>query len=198
MFWCSTLASYSLAFFLPRILAGMGFSNLKAQLLYCPPYVYAPIPVIGTALLADKLGQRALAVSINAVLVIIGTCLYSQIKENQAARYFGVFLAVGSANSNVALVVSWAQTAIRAQSKRGFTSAVVIAMGGVGGICSSLAFKNSEYLKGYPTGIYLTLASHAVLIFLCAGLRFWMHNQNKRAARGEIVIENCADFRYQA
>lgn len=196
MFWTTTLATYSLAYFLPRILYGMGFKNLEAQLLVCPPYIWTPIPAMATAWLADKKRQRALAICINAVVVIIGTCLYTQVKI-LGVRYFGIFLAVGAANSNVPLVVSWAQTAIRASSKRGFTSALVIAMGGVGGICASVAFIDKEAKDGYPTGVYLTLAAHAVMILGALGLKVWMHDQNRRADRGEVEIEGSSTFRYQ-
>jgi dipeptide/tripeptide permease len=174
----------------------MGFTNLQAQLLYCPPYLYAPIPAITTALIADRFHQRALAITINCVLVIIGTCLYTQI-DKLGVRYLGIFLAVGSANSNVPLIVSWSQTSIRSQSKRGFTSALVIAMGGLGGIIASVAFKNNEAPK-YPTGVYLTLATHTLMIILALSLKFWMHMKNKRADRGETIIEGNPKFRYQA
>lgn len=77
---------------------------------------------------------------------IVGTVLYSK-TTNTAARYIGTFLAVGGANGNVGLILSWAQCSIRQQSKRGFTSAIIVAMGGIGGILASTLFMDSEALQ---------------------------------------------------
>jgi len=147
MFGSSTLGSYSLAYFLPAILATMGFTNIQAQLLVAPPYVWAAIPALSTAYLADRVKNfRAGAITFNALCLIVGTCMYSQLdKTHKAARYAGIFLAIGGCNSNVPLIISWAQTSIRSQSKRGFTSALIVAWGGIGGILASVAFQQVSF-----------------------------------------------------
>jgi nitrate/nitrite transporter NarK len=178
----------------------MGFTNMQAQLLVAPPYVWAAIPALSTAFLADRVRNcRGVAVTINALCVIMGTAMYSQLPATQkAARYAGVFLALGGCNSNVPLVISWAQTSIRSQSKRGFTSALVVAWGGVGGIISSVAFQQKEAKQGYPTGVFLTIAMNAVVIVLCGVLNRWYAHQNKKADRGEVILEDDVHFRYQS
>lgn len=199
MFMCGTVASYSLAYFLPRILATMGFSNMMSQLLVVPPYVWCVFPAVSSALVADKVkGARAYAIVFNICCLIVGTAMYSHIDvKKKAARYAGIFLAIGGANSFLPLVVSWSQTAIRAQSKRGYASALIIAFGGVGGIIASVAFQEKEALKGYPSGIYLTLAMNAANVIAVVALRFWMKWKNRQADQGLCVIEGNPDFRYQ-
>ncbi|KAL1407931.1 hypothetical protein Q8F55_004727 [Vanrija albida] len=199
MFMCGTVASYSLAYFLPRILAEMGFSNMMSQLLVVPPYVWCLFPAVTSAYIADKVkGARSYAIVFNICCLIAGTAMYSQIsKTKQAARYAGVFLAIGGSNSFLPLVVSWSQTAIRAQSKRGYASALIIAFGGVGGIVASVAFQEKEAAKGFPSGIYLTLAMNAANVVAVIALRFWMKWKNSRADQGLCVIEGNPDFRYQ-
>ncbi|TXT04324.1 hypothetical protein VHUM_04211 [Vanrija humicola] len=199
MFMCGTVASYSLAYFLPAILATMGFSNMMSQLLVVPPYVWCLFPAVTSAVVADKVkGARAYVIVANVLCLIVGTAMYSQIPaSNKAGRYAGIFLAIGGANSFIPLVISWSQTAIRAQSKRGYASALIIAFGGVGGIVASVAFQQKEMAKGYPSGIYLTLALNAVNVIAVLGLRFWMVWKNKQADKGLCVIEGNPDFRYQ-
>lgn len=98
------------------------------------------------AYIADRVPNcRAWMMISGCIQSIVGTALYSKLgASNVAGRYVGTFLAVGGANGNVGLILSWAQCSIRMQSKRGFTSAIVVAMGGVGGILASVLFMDSE------------------------------------------------------
>lgn len=198
MFMSATVAAYSLAYFLPVILATMGFTNVQSMLLGTPTNVYAFIPALSTAYIADKVkNARAYVVMFNALFVIIGTCMYSQLPLSQkAARYAGVFLAVGGCNGNVPLLISWAQTSIRAQSKRAVTAAVIVAWGGIGGILSGVVFIQKEAKLGYPTGIWFTVGMNSFTICAALCLSFWFRYQNRRADRGEVVLENAEDFRY--
>lgn len=198
IFCTSGTSTYALSYFLPRILLQMGFTGFKSQILVAPPYVWVPIPAMATAILADKYHQRALAISLNSLQVIIGTCMYSKLGANQiAARYAGVFIAVGGSNANMPLAISWAQTAIRRQSKRGYTSAIVVAFGGISGIIAGVAFIEKEAPAGYPTGIHITLGMTAGSILCCFGLWVYFKLENRKADRGEKVLEAHPDFRYQ-
>lgn len=194
-----SLASYAMAYFLPVILKGMGFNNAEQQLLGTPAHVWGLIPSFLSAWIADRYrNMRAWTIVVNTVLVVIGTAMYSQLPLSmKAARYAGVFLAVGSSNANVPLVTSWAQCSIRRQSKRAFYSAVIVAFGGVGGILASIVFMQKEAKKGYPTGVFFTIACQATTGIFATCLHFYYRYQNKRADRGEIVIENQEGFRYQ-
>lgn len=123
--------------------------------------------------------------------------MYSQLPLSQkAARYAGVFLAAGGCNGNVPLVISWAQTSIRAQSKRAVTAAVIIAWGGIGGILAGVVFIQKEAKRGYPTGVFFTVGMNAFTIVAAFCLSMWFRYQNKRANRGEVVLEEAEDFRY--
>lgn len=198
IFCTAGTATYALSYFLPRILLSMGFKGFMSQILVAPPYVWVPFPAMATAHLADKYHQRALAISLNFIQVIVGTCMYSQLGAGHtAARYAGVFLAVGGCNANIPLAISWAQTSIRRQSKRGYTSAVVVAFGGVSGIIAGVSFIEKEAAHGYPTGIRVTLAMCAAATICCFGL--WVHfkRENRKADREGKILEGHVDFRYQ-
>lgn len=216
MFAGTTLASYSMAYFLPSLLQGMGFSNALSQILYAPPKIWGIFPGIVIAWACDRTHQRALGIIFNATLVIVGTCMFSQLpNEQQVARYAGVFLAFGGCTGNVreywsmetlmgiradgtALIIAWAQTSIREQSKRGFNSAILIAFGGVGGILAGVLFMESEAKTGYPTGIYSTIGFNAFVAVMAGIFKVWMTIQNRRADRGDVVLEGHPEFRYQA
>lgn len=187
-----------MSYFLPTILESMGFSNAMSQLLTAPPYVFTIIPAIPTAYIADKCHARAYTIMFNALMLLVGTVIYTQVPVTQkGARYFGVFLAVGFANANCPLIISWAQTSIRSQSKRGFASAIIVAAGGVGGIIAGVAFREQERKKGYPTGIFMTIAMQIATIVGCLALALYYKYRNRLADRDGIELEGNADFRYQ-
>lgn len=147
--------------------------------------------------------------------------MYAYIPEQyKAARYVGVFFATAGCTSNVPLIISWSQTSIRTQSKRGFASALIVGFGGIGGIVAALVvssgiifgdflqlllkppltspqFMESQAERDYPAGIAVTLGLNATVILICFCLNRYFAYQNSRANCGEIEIEGDASFRYQ-
>ncbi|BEI84447.1 hypothetical protein CcaverHIS002_0410510 [Cutaneotrichosporon cavernicola] len=198
-FMSATVSSYALAYFLPVILADLGFTNVQSMVLNIPPNAWSVIPALVTGYIADKFRHmRAAVVIFSAICIIVGTAMYSQLGANQkVARYAGIFIAVQGGNCNVPLVLSWAQTSIRAQSKRAFMAAVVVCFGGLGGILASVAFNQNEAKKGYRSGVIFTMVINAVTVIGAAVLHFWMRNQNRRAERDSKVLEEDVNFRYQ-
>lgn len=80
----------------------MGFSNMLSQILYAPPKIWGIIPGIIIAWWTDKTHQRAAGIIFNALLVIVGTCMFSQLGNDQkVARYAGIFLSFGACTGNV-------------------------------------------------------------------------------------------------
>lgn len=84
----------------------MGFSEAAAECLIAPPYVLAAIWMFGCAVYGDKWHTRGIFVIVNAIMGIIGLALLG-FTENVGSRYFGVFLATTSANSNVPCILTW-------------------------------------------------------------------------------------------
>jgi len=181
------------------ILKQLGFGDIEQMVLGTPAHVYGLIPAFLSAWIADKYkNMRAAVIIANQIILIAGTAMYSQLGASQkVARYAGIFLAVGSSNANVPLVVAWAQTSIRRQSKRGYVSGLVVLAGGIGGILASVTFINKEATKGYPTGVFFCIACNALSLVLFGLLYVYFKYQNRRADRGEVVLEDDVNFRYQ-
>ncbi|BEI85736.1 hypothetical protein CcaverHIS002_0600230 [Cutaneotrichosporon cavernicola] len=203
-FFCSSAVGvYALAFFLPGILQSMGFSNIQAQLLFAPPYVWVFFPAMIGAYTSDHLAGptrmvRGPVVAFHALCVVVGITMFSQLPSGMiAARYTGVFLTCGGCNANIAMIISWCQTSIRSQSKRGFASALVVAGGALSGIIVAVAFKDNERERGYPTGIFLSVGMNALVVIGAPSLSLWMLWKNRKADRGDAVIENDVNFHYQ-
>ncbi|KAE9362545.1 major facilitator superfamily protein [Stipitochalara longipes BDJ] len=185
---CNNVVAYSFAFFLPTILLfGLGFSLERTYELVFPPYVLAAIWMFITAFIGDKFRIRGPLIVFNACFTIIGVAMMGFLTDN-VARYAGVFIAVASSNSNI-------PTIFIGQSKRSMGSIMMIAGGGLGGIIASLVFRQQD-APGYKPGLYVLIALQALTVVLVSK-NFWLFSRkNRKADKGELVIEGQVGFRY--
>ncbi|KAL9020374.1 MAG: hypothetical protein Q9185_002348 [Variospora sp. 1 TL-2023] len=197
-FGCATTVSYALAYFLPIILnLELGYDTGTAQCLVAPPYAFAAIIMILTGWYGDKYRQRGLCVVFNAMLCIIGLAVMGWAYSDTRARYFGVFLATAGANANVPSVLTYQANNIRGQWKRAFCSATLVGMGALGGIVGSTVFR-SEDLPTYVPGLSVAMGSQVLILLTVAALTLTFKANNKKADRGEKVLEDSPSFRYTA
>ena len=173
---------------------GMKFSLAKAQCLVAPPYVAAAIVMFIEAHYADKLHLRGPVVLFNAILALIGLPLLGFSSQN-GVRYFGVFLATISANSNVPAVLTYQANNIRGQWKRALCSATLVGFGGIGGIIGSTVFRTQDS-PGYRPGIEACLIANGLIILLVVVMTLAFRRANRNAEEGGKVIEEQEGFRY--
>ncbi|KFZ04365.1 hypothetical protein V502_10206 [Pseudogymnoascus sp. VKM F-4520 (FW-2644)] len=156
LFFCVLTTPYAVAFFLPAILGSMGFNTAESQYLTAPPYFAAAFLMLGTAWFGDKYKVRGPGIIACSILTIIGLVLIGFTKTT-GVRYFGVFLTVSGANSNIPAIMAYQANNIVGQTRRAMGSALLVGMGGVGGIAGSLVFRSQDYPL-YRPGIYACLA----------------------------------------
>ncbi|OAL54136.1 phthalate transporter-like protein [Pyrenochaeta sp. DS3sAY3a] len=188
IFFNTTTVTYALAYFLPIILTeNMGFSIGASQCLVAPPYALAAIVMFTTGWLGDKYHIRGPIIIFNMVLCLIGLPIMG-FHSNSNVRYFGVFLTTAGANSNVPATMAYQANNIRGQWKRAFCSAILVGMGGVGGIAGGLIFRVQDK-PHYRPGLYACIACCLLSIVLVCLITLRSWSLNKRADRGEIELE---------
>lgn len=74
-------------------------------------------------------------------------------------------------------------------------SGLQVAFGAIGGIYASTVFMERE-IPHYRTGIWAVTGAQLYLIVSSSLMTFYYWRQNKKADRGEIVIEGLEGFRY--
>ena len=205
IFFNTTTVTYALAYFLPIILTeNMGFDVGAAQCLVAPPYALAAIVMFATGWAGDKYHIRGPIIIFNMVLCLIGLPIMGFHKD-ASVRYFGVFLTTAGANSNIPATMSYQANNIRGQWKRAFCSAILVGMGGVGGIAGGLVFRyvrvsrtilalilifhRAQDKPGYEPGLYACIACCLLTIVLVCLITLRSWSLNKRADRGEIELE---------
>jgi hypothetical protein len=93
--------------------------------------------------LSDRIKMRSPFFFFNSFLQIIGVCLLG-FAQPTGARYFGAFITVGGGYANIPLAITFQNNNIRGQWKRGFSAALIVAGGGMGGIVGSLVFRSKD------------------------------------------------------
>ncbi|KAI1623078.1 retrograde regulation protein 2 [Exophiala viscosa] len=143
-FGLTSVVTYAAAYFLPLVLReGLGFSEAAAQCLSTPCYVFGTILGLSESVLSDRIGLRTPFLLFNCVIEIIGVVVLGYAKPS-GARYFGAFLIIGGAQSNIPLSLTYQANNIRGVWRRAFCSATIVGAGGIGGIIGSLTFRSQD------------------------------------------------------
>jgi len=143
--------------------------------------------MFATGWAGDKYHLRGPVVIFNMLLCLIGLPIMG-FHSNSHVRYFGVFLTTAGANSNVPATMSYQANNIRGQWKRAFCSAILVGMGGVGGIAGGFVFRTQDK-PGYRPGLYAGIACCLLTLVIVALITLRSWNLNKRADRGELELE---------
>ncbi|KAF4760140.1 hypothetical protein HAV15_006746 [Penicillium sp. str.  len=195
IFFCITTNTYAISYFLPIILRqGMGYGVAASQCLVAPPFGLAAILMLITSWLGDKYRMRGPILAFNALIGIIGLPIMG-FAENNAVRYFGVFLAVAGSNANVPASMAYQANNIRGQWTRALSSATLVGFGGIGGIVSSLVFREQD-APIYRLGMWTTIVCNILILLIVGALTLWFRYSNKQADDGKRIIEGSPDFRY--
>jgi hypothetical protein len=100
-----------------------------------------------------------------------------------------------ASNGGIPTVMAYQANNIRGQWKRAFASATLVGFGGIGGIAGSTIFRTQDAPEYIP-GIIGCIAVNVLIILLTAINTVIFKRQNKRADRGEVVLEGDVNFRY--
>ena len=128
---------YGISFVLPTIVEDLGYSNVKAQAMTAPPYVFACIFTILSGMAADRYRTRMLSVAVpNAMaaigFVIIIICVrYSSLS---GVTYFGIFLMAGGLYPISPAVMAWTALNMAGSMKRAVGMALMMSISQLGGV----------------------------------------------------------------
>jgi sugar phosphate permease len=196
MYSSSTLVPYAFSSFMPVILRhSLGFSFRDAQLLNTPPSVFTVIAGLIVAHYADKSGVRGPWIVGQAACTIIGLAVMG-FAHNNALRYAASFLALFGGLSNIPAILAYSMNNITGSSKRSYTSALVSAFGGVGGIVAGASFREQDTPK-YVPGIWTAIAFQVMTIILVICTSTYFAYRNRQVRRGDgPPIEGVPGFFY--
>ncbi|KAJ5589830.1 hypothetical protein N7450_003802 [Penicillium hetheringtonii] len=173
----------SLSLFTPSITAGLGFSNLRAQLMTVPPYATAYVVTVAVAWSADYSNARGLHSTIFAFIGAVGFLASAVLPADAyASRYGCLIVASSGAFACIPPLLGWLSSNLHSTGAAGLAIALNISFGAPGQIVGVWIYKSDEKAKGYPTGHW---TNAALLFFVAAGcilLRLYYGHLNRKGA----------------
>ncbi|KEZ40028.1 Major facilitator superfamily transporter [Scedosporium apiospermum] len=188
-FHTTSLPLYTFSLFLPTIINNLGYKAAIAQLLTVPPYAFAFITTLTTAVVSERVGRRAPFIMGSALFAIIGYAILLSNTDpvgRPGVSYLGTFFAAGGIFPAVALVLSWPAINISGQTKRAVGNAMQISIGNLGAVLGTQLYRAGDgprYIVGHSFALGY-LAAHIVV----AGL-LWHILKRENERRAEIAEE---------
>ncbi|KAK4516656.1 uncharacterized protein ATC70_011633 [Mucor velutinosus] len=177
---CGSTPLYSLSLFLPSIIQGMGFTDLRAQAMSAPPYAIACTFTILIAMHADKKKERGLHVAIPAAIGVIGyALLYALRHKGAVAMYIAACITVTGVFSHIPAMLSWFGNNIGGHTKRGVASAIIISIGNVGGAIGGQIYRAND-APLYATGNLAAMGLMIGAVTFSLLFKFLLERENKR------------------
>lgn len=192
-FWVAT-GAYSLSFFTPTILRGLGFSVALSQILVTPPYVLAAICSILTGAIADRVKLRSPFIIGYMILTIVGLVMVGW-PQNLSVRLVGLFLAIASNGCAIPAVIAFMVNNIPQTKRMAVAIPLQTGFSGLGGIAGALIFRTQDAPR-YFFGLYASIVSMSICILCTAVMVAYFVYKNKKADREGMVLEKVEDFRY--
>ncbi|KAJ5675755.1 hypothetical protein N7462_008652 [Penicillium macrosclerotiorum] len=182
----------SLSLFTPAITSGLGYSNLRAQLMTVPPYAVAYVVTVIVAWSADHFNSRGLHSAIFSFIGAMGFLASAVLPaEAYLHRYGCLIVAASGAFACIPPLLGWLSSNLRSTAGAGLAIALNVSFGAPGQIVGVWIYKSDEAKKGYPTGHW---TNAALLLFVAVGcilLRLYYGWRNKRG-NGDGMGKNFA------
>ncbi|CDH54934.1 mfs transporter [Lichtheimia corymbifera JMRC:FSU:9682] len=174
-----TSALQGVTLFLPSIISGMGaWDKAVSQALTTPPYFLAFIFTIIAGYTSDRFFDRAYhMIGIN-VVGMVGFLLLMFIAEEQVGvRYFAACLSTIAVYANVPVKVAWFNNNFGGLTRRALASAVIVAIGTIGGAIGGQIYFDEPFYFGGNTIAFCCLGAQSIADIT---LRIVLARENKR------------------
>ncbi|CAO3682485.1 hypothetical protein G6F70_006621 [Rhizopus microsporus] len=204
---CCATPLYSLSLFLPSIIQGMGFTDLRAQAMSAPPYAIACAVTVVVAMDADKRRERGLHLAVPAAVGALGYALLVGLRNHgPVAMYIAACIATTGVFANVPAMLSWFTNNIGGHTKRGVACAFIISVGNIGGAIGGQIYRaNDAPLYARANSAALGLMCGAVFFSLLFKWLLMRENARRdrltpeefeKEAAGEELCDLHPGFRY--
>jgi predicted MFS family arabinose efflux permease len=176
MFFFAGNMIFSLAYFAPTIIRGMGYSAVRTQLMSVPPYAATFVCSVGIGILSDRWGQRGYSVFFSGALAMIGYMIFLT-SSRTPVLYGSIFLQTMGAFTSAPAIGTWNVNNVQPHYKRSTSIALSLAMANCGGILSTWIFNDPPRFR---KAAKINLAFSFGLCVLAIINRVWLAGKNKR------------------
>ncbi|KAF4590269.1 hypothetical protein EYR38_009567 [Pleurotus pulmonarius] len=181
---------YSLSYFAPSIIQGLGYSANRAQLMSVPPYAAAFVLTNVASYVADRYHCRGAVVMFCSACTIVGFSMFLG-SHKHAVQYGSLFLTLSGINTAAPTITSWTANNTAPHIRRASAIAVVCMLTNMGGILSTWLLGSLSSAPRY-TKATIVLLVFSIGLGVAAGLNvlyLWTQNKKKAEIRATITKE---------
>lgn len=186
MYLGTTVSNYSIAYYLPTVLSGLGStSSSSAQVQTIPIYAAGFAVALLTAWASDRLQHRFGFVILGAAINALGyAVLLATGRVSVKVQYMALYLVESGLWIGSPVEVVWLANNLGGHYKRAIGTAVQLAMGNLSGFVAGNIFIERQAPR-YPVGYGVALAMTGVAAAAATGLYMGLGRENGKRERGE-------------
>ncbi|KAL0960727.1 hypothetical protein HGRIS_005752 [Hohenbuehelia grisea] len=179
---------YSLSYFAPSIIQGLGYSANSAQLMSVPPYAVAFFVTNLSSYLADRYHCRGGVIFFGGACCVTGFAMFLS-SHASAVQYGSLFLTFAGTNAVSPAYTTWAANNSAPHVRRATSIALICMATNAGGILSTWLLGSLSAPPRYTTGTIVLLVSAACLSLSAAANVAYLWYQNRRKAEIRAVSQ---------
>ncbi|OCH86142.1 MFS general substrate transporter [Obba rivulosa] len=173
---------YGLAYFLPSIVASLGYTTNRAQLMSVPPFAASFVLSVLSGLLGDRYRHRGLSIIIFAIVSTAGFATFLG-SGNNSVRYGALFLLVPGTYCIGPPLATWTANNVAPHIRRATALAILITMTNSGGILATWLLGTLSPAPKYTKASITFLIFQVGVLFAALVTLLYVNEQNKRKAK---------------
>lgn len=181
-FFCLNVAFSSMPVFLPTIVKAMGFSTLQSQALSAPPFLFAFVAVLITAVLSDRYNSRSVPMLFHTLLALSGyvwATIAGALEAGPVVRYLATFPICAGFFSAVTVVITWTINNQASDEGKGTGMAILQIIGQMGPLVGTRLYPDSAK-PFFVWGNAACALAMAIAFSLTVALRFVLIRENNK------------------
>ncbi|KAG1860508.1 major facilitator superfamily domain-containing protein [Suillus tomentosus] len=175
---------YGLAYFEPTIVAGLGYTGNKAQLMSAPPFAVAFVVSMITAVISDRYKCRGFMLIFFSICNLVGFIMFYA-SESHHVRYGSLFLTISGSYCGAPPVITWVANNSAPHVRRATSVAIAFIMTNSGGILATWLLGSLSPAPNYTkaTITFIIMSVGMVILSFTTLAYFWHQNRLKADRR---------------
>ncbi|OKL63408.1 hypothetical protein UA08_01771 [Talaromyces atroroseus] len=182
--WGGSVPTYSLSYTLPTMVKNLGYSDVKAQAMTTPPYIFATCVCVTVGWLSDKYQKRYFCIMGSYTLGMIGIIILwitTHYPHISGVSYFAIFLAAAGYSAQAPIVGAWTSVNVPNPSKRAAAIGLMMLLGSVGGGSIGSNIYLADEAPTYPLGFGFSVGATVLGAMIPATIHWYLlRRENKR------------------
>ncbi|PPQ82059.1 hypothetical protein CVT25_014600 [Psilocybe cyanescens] len=185
--------------FLPQIVASLGYSTIRTNLLTVAPNIVGTVALLALTFSSDYFRERSIHICVALAIGITGFVILGAIDvvKDKGVAYFACFLLTSGAFAPSVLVSTWYSNNTPSESRRAVVAAVMVAIANSAGLISTNVFRAKDEPKYIPA-LAISAGFGGLCLLLVASIGIYMRLENRRRNRVQNVNITAADVETEA